>query len=92
MIDTIDTQVRSEPDRGGQCDRFGRKITIRHAATLAFIAVMAVAGYFTLERAIYVQRASATAIELAAQQQVLSQRIASLTAQYTLGNLSLIHI
>jgi diguanylate cyclase (GGDEF)-like protein len=82
----IETQVRSTPGEPDAREHFGRKITIRHAAMIALIAIMALAGCLTLERAIYVQRAAGTAIELAGQQQMLSQRIASLTAQFALGN------
>jgi diguanylate cyclase (GGDEF)-like protein len=82
----IETHIRLEPEEPVKRESFGRKITIRHAAIIAFVAVVAVAGCLTLERAIYVQRASATAIELAGRQQMLSQRIANLTAQYALGN------
>jgi diguanylate cyclase (GGDEF)-like protein len=82
----IETQPRAQSVQPDAREGFGRKITIRHAATIAFIAIMAIAGYLTLERALSVQRASNAAIELTAQQQMLSQRIASLSAQYALGN------
>jgi diguanylate cyclase (GGDEF)-like protein len=78
--------IETDPDEPEAREHFGRTITLRHAAAIALIAIMAVAACLTLERAIYVQRASAAAIELTGQQQMLSQRIASLTAQYALGN------
>lgn len=67
-------------------ERFGRKITLRHTATIAVIALLAIAGCLTLGRAVAIQRSAATAIELTGRQQGLSQRIASFTAQYALGN------
>jgi diguanylate cyclase (GGDEF)-like protein len=82
----IEIQPRAQSVQPDAREGFGRKITIRHAATIAFVAIMAIAAYLTLERALSVQRASNAAIELTAQQQMLSQRIASLSAQYALGN------
>jgi len=72
-------------------ERFGRKLTITHAATVGVIAIMALAAYLTLDRAIHIQRESATAIGLTDRERVLSQRIASLTAQYALGNIAVGH-
>jgi diguanylate cyclase (GGDEF)-like protein len=72
-------------------ERFGRKVTVTHAAAIAVIALMAFAAYLTLERAIVVQRAATTAITLTDRQRMLSQRIASLTAQYALGNIGVRH-
>lgn len=72
-------------------ERIGRKVTIAHVVTLAIIAVMAFAGYLTLQRAIAVGRQTAQAIESTERQRMLSQRIASLTAQFALGNAGVRH-
>ena len=67
-------------------ERIGRRVTVAHVITLAIIAAMAFAAYFTLERAVGIQRQTALAVDLTDHQRMLSQRIASLVAQYTLGN------
>jgi diguanylate cyclase (GGDEF)-like protein len=67
-------------------ERIGRRVTIAHVITLAIIAAMTFAAYSTLERAISVGRQTAAAVEATDRQRMLSQRIASLAAQYTLGN------
>ncbi len=85
----ISSHNRREYDEPGTHDGFGRSVTIRYAAALAVVAVLTLTAYLTLESAIIVQRATAAAIESAEQQQVSSQRIANLTAQYALGNSSL---
>jgi diguanylate cyclase (GGDEF)-like protein len=69
-----------------QRERLGRRVTGAHAATFAFIAIMAIGAFCTLERAIHVQRDSASAIALVERQSMLSGRVAILVAQEALGN------
>lgn len=71
--------------------RLGRRARIAHATTCAFIAIMAIVGFCTLEWAIHVQRDSASAIALTQRQTILTGRIAGLVAQDALGNGSVAH-
>jgi diguanylate cyclase (GGDEF)-like protein len=78
------TRRKSDEAKGREC--FERNAILRGAIALGIMAVMAAAGYFVLERAIAVGQTTATAVELSVQQELRSQRIASLSAQYALGN------
>jgi diguanylate cyclase (GGDEF)-like protein len=82
----VSSLMRRESDEPEARARFGRTVTLRQAMAIGVIALMAVVGYLTLERALSVGRASAAAATLSASQQLRSQRIASLSARYALGN------
>jgi diguanylate cyclase (GGDEF)-like protein len=85
----ISTRHGPESVEPAQRERSVHGISVVHAVTLAVIACMAVAAYLCLERAIHVQREAQASIGLTERQGMLSQRIASLTAQYALGNAAL---
>ena len=82
----VSSPTRRKSDEPEVRERFGRTVTLRQAIALSIMAVMAAAGYLVLERAIAVGRATAAAVELSEQQQLRSQRIASLSTQYALGD------
>jgi diguanylate cyclase (GGDEF)-like protein len=85
----VSSATRRESDEPKARERFGRNITLRQAVAVGVIAIMAATGYLALERAVAVQRSTAMAVELSQQQQLRSQRIAGLSAQYALGDHSL---
>jgi diguanylate cyclase (GGDEF)-like protein len=82
----ISIEQAPSPGEPHQRERLGRRVTIAHAATFTFIAVMAIGAFCMLERAIHVQRGLASAIALTDRQTMLSGRVASLVAQYALGS------
>jgi diguanylate cyclase (GGDEF)-like protein len=58
---------------------------ISHAMTITIVAVLALAGVVTLDRAIAVGRSAAAAIDRTEREGLMAQRIASLVAQTELG-------
>ena len=71
-----------------QRERFGRNVTLAHGLTLVLVGILALAAWLTLDRAIHIQRESALAVDLTNRERMLSQRVASLAAQFALGNRS----
>jgi diguanylate cyclase (GGDEF)-like protein len=67
-------------------ERIGSKVTAAHVITLALMALLTFGAYASLLHALSVQRAATNATAITSRQLMLSQRIASLTAQYALGN------
>jgi len=82
----VSSLTRRKSDETEVRERFGRNVTLRQAIALSIMAVMAALGYLVLERAVAVGRTTAAAVALGEQQQLRSQRIASLSTQYALGN------
>ena len=83
MVSLRHAQVDRAP---AEPDSFGRRLTLTYAVALAVIGLMAVAGYLAIDGANRVATTSANAIALLENQRMLSQRVASLSAQYALGN------
>jgi diguanylate cyclase (GGDEF)-like protein len=63
-----------------------RKLTAYYVAALLVIAGLSVASHLVLARVIHQNDGSAAIINLSGRQRMLSQRIASLAAQYRLGD------
>ncbi len=63
-----------------------RRLTLGYMAALGLIALLTVASYFTLNRVLVEHEGSAEIVNISGRQRMLSQRIASLAAQYRLGS------
>lgn len=63
-----------------------RRLTIGYLAALGLIALLTVASYLTLSRVLVEHEGSAQIVNISGRQRMLSQRIASLAAQYKLGS------
>ena len=80
--------IRQQPDfpQAAVRKRSGHDATLVYAAAVSLLAILALAAYLTLVGSMTVQREFATAAGLTERQATLSQRIASLSAQYALGD------
>ncbi len=63
-----------------------RRLTIGYLAALGLVALLTVASHVTLNRVLATHEGSAAIVNLSGRQRMLSQRIASLAAQYRLGS------
>ena len=63
-----------------------RRLTIGYLAALGLIALLTVASYLTLNRVLAEHEGSAEIVNVSGRQRMLSQRIASLAAQYRMGS------
>ena len=63
----------------------GRKLTAAYSGALALIAAMSLGSHLTLRRVLAEHEGSATVINVAGRQRMLSQRIAGLAAERQLG-------
>ena len=63
-----------------------RRLTIGYLAALGLVALLTVASHITLNRVLAEHEGSAEIVNLSGRQRMLSQRIASLAAQYKLGS------
>ena len=63
----------------------GRKLTAAYSGALALIAVMSLGSHLTLRRVLAEHEGSASVINVAGRQRMLSQRIAGLAAERQLG-------
>ena len=66
-------------------DVSGTKLTIAYSSALAVVALMSLASHVTLGRILAEQQGSASVINVAGRQRMLSQRIAGLLAERELG-------
>ena len=65
-----------------------RRLTIGYLLALSIVALLTLTSHFVLTSVLKTQNGSAAVINMSGRQRMLSQRIASLAAQYTLGNLA----
>jgi diguanylate cyclase (GGDEF)-like protein len=65
-----------------------RKLTAYYVAALLVIAALSIASHMVLSRVIHQNDGSAAIINMSGKQRMLSQRIASLAAQYRLGDVT----
>jgi diguanylate cyclase (GGDEF)-like protein len=63
-----------------------RRLTIGYLAALSIVALLTVVSHVTLQHALRTQNGSAAVVNISGRQRMLSQRIASLAAQYALGD------
>jgi len=65
-----------------------RFLTISYIAALSIIALLSIASHITLDRVLQTHEGSAAVVNVSGRQRMLSQRIASLAAQYADGDVS----
>ncbi len=63
-----------------------RRLTIGYLAALSLVAMLTIASHLTLSRVLVEHEGSAEIVNVSGRQRMLSQRIASLAAQYRLGS------
>jgi diguanylate cyclase (GGDEF)-like protein len=63
-----------------------RRLTVAYLLALTIVALLTVVSHLTLEHALRTHDGSAAVINISGRQRMLSQRIASLAAQYALGD------
>ena len=63
-----------------------RRLTIGYICALTIVALFTIVSHFVLVGVLKTQDGSAAVINMSGRQRMLSQRIASLAAQYTLGD------
>ncbi len=63
-----------------------RRLTIGYLAALGLVALLTVASHLTLNRVLAEHEGSAEIVNISGRQRMLSQRIASLAAQYKMGS------
>ncbi len=63
-----------------------RRLTIGYLAALGLVALLTVASHVTLNRVLAEHQGSAEIVNVSGRQRMLSQRIASLAAQYKMGS------
>jgi len=63
-----------------------KTLTVYYVAALTIIAALSIAGHFVVARQLRLSESTAALINLSGRQRMLSQRIASMAAQYRLGD------
>ena len=63
-----------------------RRLTIGYVAALGLVALLTIASHITLNRVLAEHEGSAEIVNISGRQRMLSQRIASLAAQYRMGS------
>lgn len=63
-----------------------RSLTLAYSFALGLIAIMSIASHWTLQSVLREHDGAASVVNVSGRQRMLSQRIASLTAQYALGD------
>ncbi|WP_284946044.1 GGDEF domain-containing protein [Acidisoma cladoniae] len=63
-----------------------RRLTLGYLAALTIVALLTVVSHLTLQHALHTENGSAAVVNVSGRQRMLSQRIASLAAQYALGD------
>lgn len=66
----------------------GRSLTIAYATALILVAGMSLASHVMLSRVLEASEGAASVVNVSGRQRMLSQRIASLSAQYARGDMS----
>jgi len=63
-----------------------RRLTIGYLAALSIVALLTIVSHLTLQHALRTDTGSAAVVNMSGRQRMLSQRIASLAAQYAMGD------